>query len=98
MIGVSVSLCGVMGVTQAILIYIPFTYPRYAGSLFAANAMARCFFAGAAILFSPPMFEALGISGGVSLLAGCSVVCVFGMFGLYFWGASMRRRSRFAEK
>lgn len=96
MIGVAISICGIITITQAVLIYLPFVYPRYAGSLFAANGLARSIFAAAAILFSPPMFRAIGISGGVSLLAGCSVICSFGVFGLYFWGANLRRRSKFA--
>ncbi len=77
-------------------IYLPFTYPRYSGSLFAANGFARSLFAGGAILFSRPMHNALGISGGVSLLAGCSVVCVFGMHALYRYGAVLRKKSVFA--
>lgn len=96
MIGVGLSMIGVLIVTQVILIYIPATYPQYAGSLFAANTLSRALFAGAAVVFSPFMFRALGISGGVSLLAGCSVVCVFGMFGIYMYGESLRKRSRFA--
>ena len=96
MLGVGISMCGVFIVTQAILIYIPFTYAQYTGSLFAANSLARAGFAGAAVLFSPAMFRALKVSGGVSLLAGASVLCVFGMFAIYFFGASLRKRSRFA--
>ena len=84
-------------VTQCMFIYLPFTYPNYSGSLFAANGFARSLLAGGAILFSRPMFRSLGVSGGVSLLAGFSVLCVFGIFGIYFFGASLRRRSKFAE-
>lgn len=96
MVGVGLSMSGVLIVTQVILVYIPSTYPQYAGSLFAANSLSRALFAGAAVLFSPFLFRALKISGGVSLLAGCSVVCVFGMFGIYSFGESLRKRSRFA--
>lgn len=96
MIGIGISMCGIFIVTQAVLIYIPFTYPRYAGSLFAANSLSRALFAGAAVLFSPHMFRALGVSGGVSLLAGCSVLCCVGMYVIYYFGASLRKRSRFA--
>lgn len=98
MTGVAISMCGVFIITQCMFIYLPFTYPRYVGSLFAANGCARGLFAAGAVLFSPPMFNGLGgVSGGVSLLAGCSVVCILGMFGLYFYGETMRKRSRFAE-
>ncbi|CAK7219527.1 hypothetical protein SEUCBS140593_003921 [Sporothrix eucalyptigena] len=96
MVGVAITSCGIIIVTQAVLNYLPFTYPRYAGSLFAANTASRCLFAGAAVLFSPPLFRNLGIGGGVSLVAGLSIVCAFGLFALYLWGANLRRRSRFA--
>ena len=77
-------------------IYLPFTYPRYAGSLFAANGFARSAFAAGAILFAGPMFARLHIDGGVSLLSGLTVVCIFGIFTMYFYGAKLRRRSKFA--
>jgi len=59
---------GVFVIIQCMLIYLPFTYPQYAGSLFASNSFARSSFAAAAILFSRPMFLRLGVNGGVSLL------------------------------
>ena len=97
MIGISLSMVGIFFVTQVILVCIPFTYPKYAGSLFAANGLSRALFAGAAVLFSPPLFRNLGVGGGVSLLGGLSVVCVFGMYAMYYFGESMRKRSRFAR-
>lgn len=96
LLGVAISMCGTFIITQCMFIYLPFTYPRYSGSLFAANGLARSLFAGAAIVFSRPMFLALGVDGGVSLLAGFSVLCVFGIYGIYYFGESLRRRSRFA--
>ncbi|PYH90621.1 MFS general substrate transporter [Aspergillus ellipticus CBS 707.79] len=96
LVGVGISMCGVFIITQCMFIYLPFTYPRYAGSLFAANGLARSLLAGASILFSRPMFEGIKVSGGVTLLASFSVLCIFGMFALYFGGAALRQRSRFA--
>lgn len=96
MIGIAISMCGVFVITQCMFIYLPFTYPRYAGSLFAANGFARSLLAAASILFSTPMFNAIQVSGGVTLLASFSVACIFGMFALYYFGASLRKRSRFA--
>ncbi|KAL7897336.1 major facilitator superfamily domain-containing protein [Trichoderma sp. SZMC 28014] len=95
---VSVGIChsGVFLIGQAILGYLPSTYPRYAGSLFAANGLARSLFAGSAVLFSPPMFKRLGVSGGVSLLGGLSALCIIGMVCLFIFGANLRRRSKFA--
>ncbi|KAL4938791.1 hypothetical protein BDV06DRAFT_214830 [Aspergillus oleicola] len=95
LLGVAISMCGVFIITQSMFIYLPFTYPRYAGSLFAANGFARSLLAGASILFARPMFDGIGISGGVTLLASLSVLCILGMFGLYFFGARLRERSKF---
>jgi MFS transporter, DHA1 family, multidrug resistance protein len=64
-------------------IYLPFTYPLYAGSLFAANGFARSAFAAAAILFAGPMFSRIGVHGDVSLLGGLTVLCIFGIYGMY---------------
>ena len=78
-------------------IYLPFIYPKYTGSLFAANGFARAAFAAGAVLFSRPMFERLGVPGGVSLLGGLTVVGIGGIYGLYFFGHRLRARSEFAE-
>jgi DHA1 family multidrug resistance protein-like MFS transporter len=43
------------------------------------------------------MFTGIGIDGGVSLLAGCMVICSFLMFCLWKWGKLLRERSRFAQ-
>lgn len=97
LICVAIALTGTLIITQVICVYLPFSYPKYAGSLFAANGLARSFFAGAAILFSPPMFEKLGIAGGVSLLAGFSVICSGGLFMLYYFGAVLDKENRFTS-
>jgi DHA1 family multidrug resistance protein-like MFS transporter len=96
-IGLSMSIFGTYFIVQSIFLYIPNIYPRYAASIFAANSLARSLLAFASILFSRPMFESLGIDGGVSLLAGCMVLCSLGMVGLYRWGKGLRERSQFAQ-
>ncbi|KAF7188717.1 Caffeine resistance protein 5, partial [Pseudocercospora fuligena] len=96
LIGAGISLCGLFIIVQCMLCYLPFTYPYYSGSLFAANGFARSTFAAGAILFANPLFKRLGIGGGVSLLAGLAVLCIGGMFGIYHFGATLRKRSRFA--
>ncbi|TVY87490.1 Cycloheximide resistance protein [Lachnellula willkommii] len=96
LIGIAISMCGVFINIQCMFIYIPFTYPKYAGSLFAANGFARSAFAAAAVLFAGPMFSRLGVDGGVSLLGGLTVLCIFGIFGIYYGGATLRKRSKFA--
>lgn len=98
LVGIAISMCGVFIIIQCMFIYIPFTYPKYAGSLFAANGFARSAFAAAAVLFAGPMFERLGVDGGVSLLGGLTVLCIFGIFGIYYGGAALRKGSKFAVR
>lgn len=96
LVGVATSMFGVFIITQCMFIYLPFTYPPYSGSLFAANGFARSMFAAGAILYAKPMFEKLGVDGGVSLLGGLTLLCCGGIYGLYFWGAQLRAHSQFA--
>jgi len=81
---------------QCMFTYVPLCYPDYAASLLAANALARSCLAFAAILFAPPMFKTMGVGGGVSFLAGMTVLCCVGLWVLYVYGARLRARSKFA--
>ena len=84
--------------TQSIFLYIPQSYPKFAASIFAANSCFRSVFASGCVLFARPIFEGIGIGGGVSLLAGLTVVCAVLLFGLWWsWGKKLRARSSFAE-
>ncbi|KAI5361852.1 Putative major facilitator superfamily, MFS transporter superfamily [Septoria linicola] len=94
---VTMSMIGNFVIAQCMLIYLPFTYPRYASSLFAANGLSRASLAAAAILFSIPMFENMGVDKGVTLLGGLCCGCCVGIYILYFFGAKLRKRSKFAE-
>ena len=96
MIGIALSVCGISLVMQSLFIYLPFTYPNYAGSLFAANDFARSMFAAGSIQYARPMFINLGIAGGVSLLGGLTTCCIAGVFAIYIFGARLRKRSKFA--
>jgi DHA1 family multidrug resistance protein-like MFS transporter len=95
-IGLGLTIFGIYFIAQSVLLYIPNIYPRYAASIFSANSLSRSAFAFAAILFARPMFEGIGIDGGVSLLAGCMVLCSVGIFALFRFGKTLRERSRFA--
>ncbi len=75
--------------------YIANIYPKYAASLFAANAAARSGLAGGAIMFSSPMFKAMGVGRGVSVLASVMAICSGLLFVLYYVGPTLRKRSRF---
>lgn len=96
-IGVGITQAGTYFVMNVLFTYIPNIYPKYAASLFAANDAARSTLAAAAILFSRPMFLALGVAGGVSLLAGLSSLCSVFFFALYHYGPTLRKRSRFVS-
>ena len=83
-------------ILQCIFVYVPLSYPQYAASLFAGNDFFRSAMACGSILFARPLFINLGVDKGVTLLAGLSVMGIVGMFVLYYEGASLRARSKFA--
>ncbi|KAK5685342.1 hypothetical protein LTS10_003420 [Elasticomyces elasticus] len=97
-IGVLLDKLGTYAIMQCIFLYLPFTYPQYAASLFAANDFARSSVACACILFAHPMFVGIGVPGGISLLGGLTILCAGGLYILYFFGANLRTRSKFAAK
>lgn len=95
-VGIGIYGFGIFIVLQCIFLYVPLSYPQYAASLFAGNDFTRSAVAAGAILFARPLYLNLGIGQGVSLLAGFTVACVGGIWLLYFCGARLRARSRFA--
>ncbi|KAJ4374243.1 hypothetical protein N0V83_002984 [Neocucurbitaria cava] len=95
-IGLGLTVFGIYFIVQSVFLYIPNIYPKYAASIFSANSLSRSLFAFAAILYARPMFQGIGIDGGVSLMAGCMVLCAGGMFLLFWFGKRLRARSRFA--
>ena len=95
-IGITIYGGSVFVVMQCIFVYVPLSYPQYAASLFAGNDFFRSALACGSILFARPLFINLGIGRGVSLLAGLSTLGVIGMFTLYYTGATLRARSKFA--
>lgn len=95
-IGITIYGASVFVVMQCIFVYVPLSYPQYAASLFAGNDFLRSALACGSILFARPLFLNLGVSKGVSLLGGLSVIGIIGMFLLYIYGAKLRARSKFA--
>jgi hypothetical protein len=85
-------------IMQCVFIYIPMSYPQYAASLFAGNDLFRSAFAFAAILFSPPLYNNLGIGQGISLLGGLSVLGIGSVFfrSLSCWDALLTCSYRLA--
>lgn len=78
--------------------YLPLSYPQYAASLFAANDLCRSALAAGAVLFGHPLYTNLGVAEGISLLGGLCVAGIVGIWAIWYYGASLRARSRFAQK
>ncbi|KAF2733533.1 benomyl/methotrexate resistance protein [Polyplosphaeria fusca] len=97
-IGIVITGIGIFLIIQCIFLYLPLVYPQYAASLFAGNDFFRSALAAGAIHFSYPMFHNLGVGRGVSILGGLTVGCSIGVYYLYFFGAKLRARSRFAAQ
>ncbi|KAL8725427.1 MAG: hypothetical protein Q9166_007359 [cf. Caloplaca sp. 2 TL-2023] len=95
-IGITIYAACAFVVFQCIFVYVPMSYPNYAASLFASNDFFRSSLACAAILFARPLFINLGVGKGTSLLGGLSVLGVIGMWVLWWVGAKLRARSKFA--
>lgn len=76
--------------------YLPLTYPQYAASLFAANDLCRSALAAGSIIFARPLYRNLGLGRGISILAGLLCGGVLGIWALWYFGAKLRARSRFA--
>ncbi|KAI9833558.1 MAG: hypothetical protein M1826_007172 [Phylliscum demangeonii] len=98
LIGVSLISAGIFILFQSIFVYLPLSYHARSASIFAGNDFVRSVFAAAAILYARPLYRKLNIGPGCSLLGGLTAGCIVGIFALYFYGARLRARSRFAAK
>jgi DHA1 family multidrug resistance protein-like MFS transporter len=97
LIGVVIFVIGTFLILQSIFVYVPLSYPKYAASLFAGNDLVRSSMAAGSIVYARPLFVNLGVAKGVSVLAGLSTLGIFGMVAIYFTGAKLRSRSKFAQ-
>jgi hypothetical protein len=80
----------------AYLNYLTDTYLMYAASALAANTVARSAAGAAAPLFTQYMFDALGVGGGGSLIAGIACLLAPIPFIFYKYGGPIREKSKFA--
>ncbi|GAB7354439.1 hypothetical protein MBLNU459_g4928t1 [Dothideomycetes sp. NU459] len=80
----------------AYLNYLTDTYLMFAASALAANTVARSACGAAAPLFTQYMFDALGVGGGGSLIAGVACLLAPIPFVFYKYGGPIRERSKFA--
>jgi MFS transporter, DHA1 family, multidrug resistance protein len=98
LVGVVIFAAGTMPIFQAIFVWLPLTYPKYAASLFAGNDLSRASMAAGSVMFARPLFIKVGVDKGVTLLGGLSVGGIFGMAAIIYWGATLRAKSKFANK
>lgn len=80
----------------AYLNYLTDSYLMYAASALAANTICRSAFGAAAPLYTQYMFDALGVGGGGSLIAGVGFLLAPIPFVFYYYGEPIRKRSPFA--
>jgi DHA1 family multidrug resistance protein-like MFS transporter len=95
-LGIAIHAGTTFGVFQAILTYLPITYPQYVASLLAASDFTRSATAAAIIIVSTYMYDDLGVSKGVTLLGSISILGILGMWLFWRFGARLRARSSFA--
>jgi DHA1 family multidrug resistance protein-like MFS transporter len=96
-LGIAIYAGATFGVFQAILTYLPITYPQFVASLLAASDFTRSATAAVLIVVSTYMYDDLGVSKGVTLLGSISILGIAGMWLLWRFGASLRARSSFAS-
>lgn len=97
-IGIFLFTIGMFLLMQSIFAYLPAVYPQFTASTFAGNDFARSSLAFAAVMFSRPMYRAMGIGPGTSLLGALTAACIIGIFVLFFFGDKLRARSKFSAK
>jgi len=96
------TIAGVFLATSILLIFVAYlnyltdTYLMFAASALAANTVARSAAGAASPLFTQYMFDALGVGGGGSLIAGVACLLAPIPFIFYRYGGPIRERSKFA--
>ncbi|OCT52285.1 putative MFS-type transporter [Cladophialophora carrionii] len=82
----------------AVTNYLVDSYTIFAASALAANTVLRSLFGAAFPLFTPDMFDALGIHWATSVPAFAAVACVPFPFIFYKYGARIRSRCVYAAQ
>ncbi|OJD17080.1 hypothetical protein AJ78_02780 [Emergomyces pasteurianus Ep9510] len=89
---------GMVLVFLGVINYLIDSYTIYAASVLAANSVLRSLFGAAFPLFTRYMFEGLGIHWASTIPAFLALACVPFPFIFYKYGASIRRRCKFAAE
>lgn len=96
------TLAGTFLATSLLVIYVAYmnylveAYPDYAASLIAVNTFARSAGTAASPLFTTFMFNALGVNGGGSLVAGVATLFAATPFVFYKYGKKIRAKSKYS--
>lgn len=76
--------------------YLVDSYQHQAASALAAKTFLRSFWGAAVVLFTTQMYHRLGYQWASSLLAFISLACCAIPYVFYFYGARIRKRSKYA--
>ncbi|RDW67807.1 MFS general substrate transporter-38 [Coleophoma cylindrospora] len=76
--------------------YLVDSYQHSAASALAAKTFLRSFWGAAVVLFTNQMYDRLGYQWASSLLAFLALACCAIPYVFYFFGARIRRRSKYA--
>ena len=96
-IGTSLFSVGEFLLFMGVLSYLGDAYPKYVASAYAGNDLVRSAFGAAFPLFAGSMYSKLGIGWASSLLGFLAVAFIPIPFVLYFYGKSIRSRSKMAR-
>lgn len=89
---------GLLVVFLSVVNYLVDSYLMFAASALAANTLLRSLFGAAFPLFTPDMYQALGIHWASSIPAFLSLACVPFPFIFYKYGARIRQRCVYAAR
>ncbi|KAH8817143.1 major facilitator superfamily domain-containing protein [Xylogone sp. PMI_703] len=89
---------GLLVVFLSVTSYLIDSYLMFAASALAANTVLRSLFGAAFPLFTPDMYEALGIHWASSIPAFLALACVPFPFVFYKYGAWIRKRCAYASQ
>lgn len=81
----------------AIFNYLIDAYLMFAASAVTANTICRSALAAASPPFTPQIFDAMGVGGAGSLLAGCATILAPIPFVFYRYGEALRMKSEHAS-
>jgi DHA1 family multidrug resistance protein-like MFS transporter len=96
-IGSSFFSVGAFLLFQAVFTYLSHAYPNYVAEVFASNDLVRSSFGAAFPLFANAMYSRLGVAWGSSLLGFLSIAFIPIPFVLYYYGETIRHKSKMAR-